>query len=88
MIVSAASQDGTPAVREIEKILTRNDGEHEGMSRGTFRGLIRDLKSGTPAAAAAQTDVKPGADVTTTKPGAGDADLIAALAGLNQSLKS
>ncbi|PDT77189.1 head maturation protease, ClpP-related [Bradyrhizobium sp. C9] len=88
MIVSASTQEGTPAVREIEKILTRKDGEHEGMSRGTFRALIRDLKSGTPAAAAAQTDVKPGADVTTTKPGAGDADLIAALAGLNRSLKS
>ncbi|MHC2251025.1 ATP-dependent protease ClpP protease subunit [Bradyrhizobium embrapense] len=88
MIVSAASQEGTPAVREIEKILTKNDAGHEGMSRGTFRSLIRDLKSGSPAATAGQTDVKPGADVTTTTPGAGDADLIAALAGLNQSLKS
>jgi hypothetical protein len=38
-------------------------------------------------AAANQNDVTPGADVDDTKPGAG-ADVIAALAALNESLKS
>ncbi|MGY3482233.1 ATP-dependent protease ClpP protease subunit [Bradyrhizobium sp. USDA 4011] len=89
MIVNAAGAgaDGTPAVREIEKILTRNDGEHEGMSRGTFRALIRDLKSGTPAAAANQSDVMPGADVG-SKPGAGQAELLTAIAAFKQVAKS
>jgi ATP-dependent protease ClpP protease subunit len=88
LIVSASGADGTPAVRDIEKILTRKSREGgDGMSRTAFRALIRDLKSGSPVAAANQNDVTPGADVDDTKPGAG-ADVIAALAALNESLKS